>query len=154
MSFDVILTLSHVYWHERYLRYWPERWYVFSVVPLQDFSFFETCWTNSCGYSDLYPIYPIPIYIPCASVSSFCLMLGSQPARQTIGVSKRAVRPRLLQPRASSAGIQHRRTPPKNASVLSRVFKQDTFFLIRIVFVSLTFLSDLVLSGHEINWEF
>jgi hypothetical protein len=38
--------------------------------------------------------------------------LGSQPARQTIGVSKRAVRPRLLRPRAGSAGIQHRRTPP------------------------------------------
>ena len=39
--------------------------------------------------------------------------LGSQPARQTIGVSKRAVRPRLLRPRAGSAGIQHRRTPRK-----------------------------------------
>ena len=34
----------------------------------------------------------------------------------------RDLRPRLLRWRAGSAGIQHRRTPPNKASVLSRVF--------------------------------
>ena len=61
------------------------------------------------------------LQVRVSRAASRAKQLGSQPARQTIGVSKRAVRPRLLRPRAGSAGIQHRRTPPSNASVLSRV---------------------------------
>ena len=39
---------------------------------------------------------------------------------------RKAVHPRLMRPRAGSAGIQHRRTPPSNASVLSRVLNNNS----------------------------
>ena len=56
-----------------------------------------------------------------------------------VAVCYRAVQARLLRARAGSAGIQHRRPPPKKASVLSRVFFFILSFLpfsVLVIFVA------------------